>query len=726
MTSDFEQVPELFDTPQTSVPESSGTVKNTRRVVRRRTTEPTPQQVVVKAKPVEPAVNPVAEAAPEVVHAVKAEAVQDAPSAPAPSRRRGRPPRSKTAQSELKATPGSVPLPAPPAEASPEAKPEPILEPNPEPKPEYRSEPKPESKTESKPEQRTGQKPEPRRDSRREPRREPRRDLRQQDNRQDNRQDNFQDNHQDSWQENGRQENWQDARSDSNSERRYIQSDVQPLSNATGASPSQQANGPSYNPRSNQSRSGLSSQNNKQNRQKPNHTRTGYQSNRPVGRNIPIQMEEIGLESPDDNPNAPKITVNDLSVLSLPALRQRAAEYGISSDSTIEMKKQEVIVEILKAHTATGGVIQAYGSLEILPDGYGFLRSPQNNYLSGPEDIYISPSQIKLLSLKTGDTVEGQIRSPRDAERFFAMVRVQAINYDPPAVAKARASFDSLTPLYPDSRLNLETEDGEISTRIINLFCPIGKGQRSLIVAPPRAGKTILMQKIANAISANHPEVYLMVLLIDERPEEVTDMRRTVKGEVIASTFDEQATRHVSVAEMVIEKAKRLVEHKRDVVILLDNITRLARAYNQTVPASGKILSGGVDSNALHKPKRFLGAARNIEHGGSLTIIASALIETGSRMDEVIFEEFKGTGNNEIVLDRRMAERRMFPALNIKKSGTRREDLLLTVEETAKIWALRNAINPMEDIEMTELLIDKMKKTKNNEAFLRSMNSGFN
>ncbi|PKL13497.1 MAG: transcription termination factor Rho [Spirochaetae bacterium HGW-Spirochaetae-8] len=437
-------------------------------------------------------------------------------------------------------------------------------------------------------------------------------------------------------------------------------------------------------------------------------------------------MEEIGLESPDDNPNAPKITVNDLSVLSLPALRQRAAEYGISSDSTIEMKKQEVIVEILKAHTATGGVIQAYGSLEILPDGYGFLRSPQNNYLSGPEDIYISPSQIKLLSLKTGDTVEGQIRSPRDAERFFAMVRVQAINYDPPAVAKARASFDSLTPLYPDSRLNLETEDGEISTRIINLFCPIGKGQRSLIVAPPRAGKTILMQKIANAISANHPEVYLMVLLIDERPEEVTDMRRTVKGEVIASTFDEQATRHVSVAEMVIEKAKRLVEHKRDVVILLDNITRLARAYNQTVPASGKILSGGVDSNALHKPKRFLGAARNIEHGGSLTIIASALIETGSRMDEVIFEEFKGTGNNEIVLDRRMAERRMFPALNIKKSGTRREDLLLTAEETAKIWALRNAINPMEDIEMTELLIDKMKKTKNNEAFLRSMNSGFN
>jgi transcription termination factor Rho len=399
-------------------------------------------------------------------------------------------------------------------------------------------------------------------------------------------------------------------------------------------------------------------------------------------------------------------------------------EFGISQEIILDLKRQELIVEILKAHTAAGGVIMAYGALEVLPDGYGFLRSPQNNYLSGPEDIYVSISQIKMLSLKTGDTVEGQIRTPRDAERYFAMIKVQSINFEAPELARARAGFDSLTPLYPDSRLNLESEESDISTRIINLFCPIGKGQRSLIVAPPRAGKTILMQKIANAISTNHPEVYLMVLLIDERPEEVTDMRRTVKGEVIASTFDEQASRHVSVAEMVIEKAKRLVEHKRDVVILLDNITRLARAYNQTVPASGKILSGGVDSNALHKPKRFLGAARNIEHGGSLTIIASALIETGSRMDEVIFEEFKGTGNNEIVLDRRMAERRLYPAINIKKSGTRREDLLLSQEETAKIWALRNAINPMEDIEMTELLIDKMKKTKNHEAFLRSMNTG--
>jgi transcription termination factor Rho len=457
------------------------------------------------------------------------------------------------------------------------------------------------------------------------------------------------------------------------------------------------------------------------NRQKSNYQKNNH--NRQTGRSH-AQVEDIPVEIYVEDPNAPRIMVNDLSALNLPALRQKAAEYGLSQTEILELKRQDLIVEILKAHTTSGGVIMAYGALEVLPDGYGFLRSPQNNYLSGPEDIYVSISQIKMLSLKTGDTVEGQIRPPRDAERYFAMIKVQTINHDPPEVTRTRAGFDSLTPLYPDTRLNLETSESDISTRIINLFCPIGKGQRSLIVAPPRAGKTILMQKIANAITENHPEVYLMVLLIDERPEEVTDMRRTVKGEVVASTFDEQASRHVSVAEMVIEKAKRLVEHKRDVVILLDNLTRLARAYNQTVPASGKILSGGVDSNALHKPKRFLGAARNIEHGGSLTIIASALIETGSRMDEVIFEEFKGTGNNEIVLDRRMAERRLYPAINIKKSGTRREDLLLTTEESAKIWALRNAINPMEDIEMTELLIDKMKKTKNNEAFLRSMNTG--
>ncbi len=460
---------------------------------------------------------------------------------------------------------------------------------------------------------------------------------------------------------------------------------------------------------------------NKNNRQKNNYQKNNYQNKSNKHRNNSSEPNTIELYV--ENPEYPSIVVNDLSVLTLPSLRKKAIEFGITQEEMLDLKRQDIIVEILKAHTQKNGVILAYGALEILPDGYGFLRSPQNNYLSGSEDVYISMSQIKMLSLKTGDSVSCQIRAPKDAERYFALIKIQTINYDAPEVARARASFDSLVPLYPDSRLNLETLNSDISTRIINLFSPIGKGQRSLIVAPPRAGKTILMQKIANAITENHPEVYLMVLLIDERPEEVTDMRRTVKGEVIASTFDEQATRHVSVAEMVIEKAKRLVEHKRDVVILLDNITRLARAYNQTVPASGKILSGGVDSNALHKPKRFLGAARNIEHGGSLTIIASALIETGSRMDEVIFEEFKGTGNNEIVLDRRMAERRLYPAINIKKSGTRREDLLLSADETAKMWALRNAINPMEDIEMTEFLIDKIKKTKNNEAFLRSMNT---
>ncbi|MBR4120921.1 MAG: transcription termination factor Rho, partial [Spirochaetales bacterium] len=347
-------------------------------------------------------------------------------------------------------------------------------------------------------------------------------------------------------------------------------------------------------------------------------------------------------------------------------------------------------------------------------------------YLSGPEDVYVAPGIIKFLNLKTGDTIEGMMRTPKDNERFFAIAKIATVNGDAPIVAKTRTSFDNLIPLYPDQRINLETErtDNDVSMRIINLFCPIGKGQRALITAPPRTGKTILLQQIANAITTNHPEIKLMVLLVDERPEEVTDMRRNVRGEVIASTFDEQATRHVTVAEMVIEKAKRLVEHGKDVVILLDSITRLARAYNQTVPASGKILSGGVDSNALHKPKRFFGAARNIENGGSLTIIASALIETGSRMDEVIFEEFKGTGNSEIVLDRRMADRRLYPAINIKKSGTRREDLILSKDEAARIWILRNAINDLEDLEMTEFLIDKMRKTKNNEAFLRSMNMG--
>ncbi len=419
----------------------------------------------------------------------------------------------------------------------------------------------------------------------------------------------------------------------------------------------------------------------------------------------------------------PRLKINDLTQMGLPELRDRASTIGLNHEVLLTMKKQEIIFSILKAHTEKNGIIFAHGVLEILPDGYGFLRSPNYSYLPGPDDIYISPSQIRLFNLKTGDTVSGQIRPPKEGERFFAMLRVEEVNFDPPHIAQTRIPFDNLTPLYPDERLNLETTTEEVSTRMINLFCPIGKGQRGLIVSPPRAGKTIILQKIANSITVNHPDVFIIVLLIDERPEEVTDMQRSVKGEVVSSTFDEQATRHVQVAEMVIEKAKRLVEHKKDVVILLDSITRLARAYNQTVPTSGKILSGGVDSNALHKPKRFFGAARNIESGGSLTIVATALIETGSRMDEVIFEEFKGTGNMEINLDRKLSDRRLFPAINIKKSGTRKEELLLSEEELSKMWILRKVINPMDDVEIIELLIDKMHKTKNNDTFLKSMNT---
>jgi transcription termination factor Rho len=443
-------------------------------------------------------------------------------------------------------------------------------------------------------------------------------------------------------------------------------------------------------------------------------------------KNLPPMPDIYGKPEPrsDQDNGKPRLSINELIRLNMMDLRDLAARYNISHEDMVNMKKQEIIFSLLKAHTEQGGVIYAYGSLEILPDSYGFLRSPQNSYLPGPDDIYISPSQIRLFALKTGDTVYGQIRSPKEQERFFAMLRVETVNYDDPTVAQNRIPFDNLTPLYPNRKLDLETTTDGISERIINLFCPIGKGQRALIVAPPRTGKTIMMQKIANAITKNHPEVYLIVLLIDERPEEVTDMERTVRAEVISSTFDEQAARHVQVTEMVLEKAKRLVEHKKDVVILLDSITRLARAYNQTVPTSGKILSGGVDSNALHKPKRFFGAARNIEEGGSLTIISTALIETGSRMDEVIFEEFKGTGNLEINLDRRISDRRLFPAINIKKSGTRKEELLLTEEELQKIWVLRKVINPMDDIEIIELLVDRMKKSKNNEAFLRSMNTG--
>ena len=437
----------------------------------------------------------------------------------------------------------------------------------------------------------------------------------------------------------------------------------------------------------------------------------------PVGANGDGVKDKLLTQS--DN----RLHINDLSQMSMPDLRGLASKMGVNHEALVSMKKQEIIFQVLKGHTERGGVIYAYGALEILPDGYGFLRSPNYSYLPGPDDIYISPSQIRLFNLKTGDTVAGQIRSPKEGERFFAMLRVETVNFDPPLVAQTRVPFDNLTPLYPDEILNLETTPEEISTRLINLFDPIGKGQRGLIVSPPRTGKTILLQKIANAITTNHPEVFVIVLLIDERPEEVTDMQRNVKGEVVSSTFDEQSTRHVQVAEMVIEKAKRLVEHKRDVVILLDSITRLARAYNQTVPTSGKILSGGVDSNALHKPKRFFGAARNIEEGGSLTIVATALIETGSRMDEVIFEEFKGTGNMEVILDRKLSDRRLFPAINIKKSGTRKEELLLTPEQLQKMWVLRRVINPMEDQEVLEMLIDRFRKSKNNEAFLKSMNT---
>ena len=419
--------------------------------------------------------------------------------------------------------------------------------------------------------------------------------------------------------------------------------------------------------------------------------------------------------------NFAKLNINELTNMTMTELSNLAREFNI--EGTSRMRKQDLIFSILQAQTEKHGLIFATGVLEILPDGYGFLRSPSYNYLPGPDDIYVSPSQIRLFGLKTGDTVSGQVRPPKENERFFALLRVEAVNFEHPEVAQRRIHFDNLTPIYPQERINLETTSDNISMRIVNLFTPIGKGQRGLIVAPPRTGKTTLLQQIANAITTNHPEIILIVLLIDERPEEVTDMERSVDGEVISSTFDEPATRHVQVAEMVIEKAKRLVEHKRDVVILLDSITRLARAYNQVVPTSGKILSGGVDSNALHKPKRFFGAARNIEEGGSLTIIATALIDTGSRMDEVIFEEFKGTGNMELHLDRRLVDRRIFPAIDIWKSGTRKEELLLTEEEQQKLWVLRKVLQPMDEIEVMELLIEKMKATKNNAAFLRSMNN---
>jgi transcription termination factor Rho len=391
-------------------------------------------------------------------------------------------------------------------------------------------------------------------------------------------------------------------------------------------------------------------------------------------------------------------------------------------DGASSMRKQELIFALLQAQAEMSGLIYGEGVLEILPDGFGFLRSQNYNYLPGPDDIYVSPSQIRRFNLRTGDSISGQIRPPKDNERYFALLKVESVNYEDPEIARDKILFDNLTPLYPDRRINLESDPDNLSTRVMDLLTPIGSGQRGLIVAQPRTGKTMLLQNIANATAANHKDAYLIVLLIDERPEEVTDMQRNVRAEVVSSTFDEPPQRHVQVAEMVIEKAKRLVEHKKDVVILLDSITRLARAYNSVVPPSGKILSGGLDSNALHRPKRFFGAARNVEQGGSLTIIATALIDTGSRMDEVIFEEFKGTGNMEIVLDRKLADRRIFPAIDINKSGTRKEELLIPPEDLNRIWILRKLLSPLNPIDAMEFLLDKMQGTKNNTEFLASMN----
>ena len=401
-----------------------------------------------------------------------------------------------------------------------------------------------------------------------------------------------------------------------------------------------------------------------------------------------------------------------------------AEELQIENASTL--RKQDMMFAILKQLADNDTPIYGDGVLEILQDGFGFLRSPEANYLPGPDDIYVSPSQVRRFGLRTGDTVEGQIRSPKDGERYFALLKVNTINFEPPENVRHRINFDNLTPLYPDEKLKLELDDPtkkDLTTRVIDLVAPLGKGQRALIVAPPRTGKTVMLQNIAHAIAATQPDVYLIVLLIDERPEEVTDMARSVRGEVISSTFDEPATRHVQVAEMVIEKAKRLVEHKKDVVILLDSITRLARAYNTVVPSSGKVLTGGVDANALQRPKRFFGAARNIEEGGSLTIIATALIDTGSRMDEVIFEEFKGTGNSEIILDRKLSDKRTFPAIDITRSGTRKEELLVDKGVLSKMWVLRRILMPMGVVDAMEFLVDKLKQSKNNSDFFEAMNS---
>ena len=437
---------------------------------------------------------------------------------------------------------------------------------------------------------------------------------------------------------------------------------------------------------------------------------------------LPVVLEEETLAAENaETEGKQRLDIRTLKDMTISDLTHIAKELEVENPAG--MRKQDLIFKILQAQTEREGLIFGEGVLEILPDGYGFLRAPEYNYLPGPDDIYVSPSQIRRFALRTGDTVSGQIRPPREGERYFALIKVEAVNFEPPDVSAEKILFDNLTPLYPMERLNLEVE-GNLTCRVMNLLTPIGKGQRGLIVAPPRTGKTMMLQAIANAITTNHPEVILIVLLIDERPEEVTDMQRSVKGEVISSTFDEPAYRHVQVAEMVLEKAKRLIEHKRDVVILLDSITRLARAYNTVVPPSGKVLSGGVDSNALQKPKRFFGAARNIEEGGSLTVVGTALIDTGSRMDDVIFEEFKGTGNMEIHLDRKLTDRRVFPSINIQKSGTRKEELLLPREDLNRIWVLRKVLNPLSPVEAMELLLDKMSKTKGNAEFLAAMQKG--
>jgi transcription termination factor Rho len=446
----------------------------------------------------------------------------------------------------------------------------------------------------------------------------------------------------------------------------------------------------------------------------------------PAADEVEIQEQEA-VEPSDGNKNskgsgAPAVellNLADLKEMSISELTHIAKEMGIEGATGV--RKQELIFKLLAAQTEKSGLIFSEGVLETLPDGFGFLRAPEYNYLPGPDDIYVSPSQIRKFDLRTGDTVSGQIRPPKEGERYFALIKVEAINFEAPETSREKIFFDNLTPLYPDEQLKLEVGPENISARVMDLVTPIGKGQRALIVAPPRTGKTVLLQTIANSISQNHPEVTLIVLLIDERPEEVTDMQRSVNGEVISSTFDEPPTRHVQVSDMVIEKAKRLVEHKRDVVILLDSITRLARAHNAVVPPSGKILSGGIDSNALQRPKRFFGAARNIEEGGSLTIIATALIDTGSRMDDVIFEEFKGTGNSEIHLDRRLSDKRLFPSIDLQRSGTRKEELLLSPEDLNRIWVMRRVLNPLSPVEQMEVVLERLGKTKTNAEFLASM-----